>query len=144
MISKSTKLDSRCNSFVVCESIVSCLQVVWVQMNIIYSLMEVIILHEAEGVNKSLHLESAMFAHSVEQNDLIHAARWNCLLGKRPKESGNNTELEWHSLKWKHWEKSTNIRLSLSCLSLHFLSQVTKPHHLLKSTVSCNSSLGSW
>ena len=62
-------------------------------MDIIYSLMEVIILHEADGVNKSPHLESAMFAHSAEQNDLIHAAWWNCLLGKRPKERGNKTEL---------------------------------------------------
>lgn len=43
----------------------ACLQFVSDQMNIIYSLMEVIILREAEGVNKSPHLESAMFAHSM-------------------------------------------------------------------------------
>lgn len=65
-------------------------------MNRIYSLMELTIVHEAEGVNESLHLESAMLALSAEQNDLIHAAWMNCCLGKRPKQSGNNTELMWH------------------------------------------------
>lgn len=62
----------------------------------INSLMALITVQKAEGVNKSPHLESATFALSAEQNDLIHAAQRNCLLGKRPKASGNNTELKWH------------------------------------------------
>lgn len=88
-----TKLDSQCHLFVVCEIIMSRLPFVRVQMNRVYSLMELTIVHKAVGANKSPHLESAMFALSAEQNDLIHAARMNCCLGKRPKESGNNTEL---------------------------------------------------
>lgn len=99
MISIATKLDSQCqfclwfvkasrHVYGLCES----------KWTIICRLMELIIVHEAEGVNKSPHLESATFAHSAEQNDLIHVARRNCLLGKRPKESGNNTELKWHSV----------------------------------------------
>lgn len=34
--------------------------------------MEVCISHEADGVSKSPHFQGAMFAHSAEQNDLIH------------------------------------------------------------------------
>lgn len=60
---------------------------VWVQLNIIYSLVELIIVHEDEWMNKSPHLESARFAPSAEQTDLIHAAGKNCLLDKRPAES---------------------------------------------------------
>lgn len=52
--------------------------------------MELVIVHEAGGVNKSPHLESAMFAVPAEQNDLIQAVCRNCLLSKRPKESRNN------------------------------------------------------
>lgn len=67
-------------------------------MSIIYGLMELIIVHEAEGVHKSPHLESTTFALLAEQNDLIHAAwRKNCLLGKRLMETRNNIELKWHS-----------------------------------------------
>lgn len=58
--------------------------------------MEVIVAHVAQGVNKSPHLESASFAVRGEHNDLIHTAWRNCLLGKRTKESWNDSELKWH------------------------------------------------
>lgn len=47
-------------------------------MNITYSLVELIIVLEDEGENKSLHLERARFAHSAEQNDLIHTEGTAC------------------------------------------------------------------
>lgn len=34
-----------------------------------------LIVHEAESVNKSLHLGSATFALLAEQNDLIHSLK---------------------------------------------------------------------
>lgn len=99
-ISIATKLKFCCHLFVVCESIRSGLQLVWVQMNMIYSLVELMIVHEAEGVNKSPHLESARFALWAEQNDLIHAAWRNCLLDKRPEKSqyGYNFGPKWLSV----------------------------------------------
>lgn len=67
-----------------------------------------------KGENKSLHLESEIFAPSAEQPDLIHTAWRNCLLGKRPKESRNITHLKWRSLTLKSnkatfLEVATNI-----------------------------------
>lgn len=39
----------------------------------------------------------------------------------------------------------TFLYMNIACLSLHFLSKVTKAtDHLLKSSFSCNSALGSW
>ncbi len=77
--------------FVVCLSKLSSRQ----HMSILYFMMELIIVHKDEGVNKSPHLENAMFALSAEQNDLIHAVCRNCLLGVWPMEVGNNTAPKW-------------------------------------------------
>lgn len=51
-ITIATKLDSYYHLFVVCESIRSGLQLVLVHMNIICNLMELVIVCEADGVNK--------------------------------------------------------------------------------------------
>lgn len=73
-------------------------------------------MHEVQGANKSPHLESAMFALSAEQNDLIHAAWRNCWFGESLKEKRNKIKLKWHLVSENHQEGSIYVQIEW----LHF------------------------
>lgn len=84
--------------------------------NIIYGLMELIVVRDAEGVDKSPHLENATSALPAEHNDLIHAAGRNCWSGKRPKEeSGNKTQLKWQNVTFRRTQISITLKHLSSC-----------------------------